>query len=284
MAVFSNRATLTYNGITTDSNVVTGEIIEVLSAVKEAIGDTYCPDESVTYVIGLVNTGTLPYTALTVTDDLGAYPFGSSTLVPLDYVEGSARIFVNGTEVPAPTVTTGNPLTFSGISVPAGGNAVLIYRARPNAFAPRAAGGSIQNTATVTGGGLSAALTASKTISVGTCSSLSITKTLTPTQIPENGEITYTFVISNFGNTPIVATDNASVKDVFDPILSDVTVTLDGIPLAEGVGYSYNTTSGVFETLAGALPIPAATFTQDPVTGEWTTTPGQTVLTVTGRV
>ena len=77
MAIFSNRATLTYNGISTDSNVVTGEIVGVLSAAKAAAGDSYTQDGCVTYAVSIVNSGTLPYTNLTVTDDLGAYPFGT---------------------------------------------------------------------------------------------------------------------------------------------------------------------------------------------------------------
>ena len=34
MAIFTNQATLSYNNTTTTSNVVTGEIVEVLSATK----------------------------------------------------------------------------------------------------------------------------------------------------------------------------------------------------------------------------------------------------------
>ena len=41
MATFTNQATLTYNGTTTASNIVTGEILEVLSAQKNAVVDAY---------------------------------------------------------------------------------------------------------------------------------------------------------------------------------------------------------------------------------------------------
>ena len=83
MASFTNQATLRYNGNTIDSNVVTGELLEVLSAAKTAVRDTYAPGETVTYVISIQNTGTTAFTGLTVTDDLGGYAFGGTTLYPL---------------------------------------------------------------------------------------------------------------------------------------------------------------------------------------------------------
>ena len=46
----------------------------------------------------------------------------------------------------------------------------------------------------------------------------------------------------------------------------------------------YNQTTGVFTTLGGTITVPAATYTQDPVTGEVTVTPGVSVLTITGTV
>lgn len=43
MAIFSNQATLTYNGTTTNSNIAYGEILEVLSATKTAVQASYAP-------------------------------------------------------------------------------------------------------------------------------------------------------------------------------------------------------------------------------------------------
>ena len=284
MAIFSNRATLTYNGISTDSNVVTGEIVGVLSAAKAAAGDSYTQDGYVTYAVSIVNSGTVPYANLTVTDDLGAYPFGAATLVPLEYAEGSALLFVNGEEVTAPAVTAGPPLAFSGISVPAGGNAVLIYRARVNGFAPLAQGGTVTNTATVSGAGLITPITASETVTAAEGASLGITKALSPVTVSENGEITYTFVISNYGNAAVTSADNAAVLDTFDPRLENITVTYNGTAWTAGTEYTYDEASGVFTTAAGQITLPAATYTQDPVTGAWSITPAEVTLTVTGTV
>ena len=38
MAIFSNQATLTYNGTTTNSNIAYGEILEVLAATLTVTG------------------------------------------------------------------------------------------------------------------------------------------------------------------------------------------------------------------------------------------------------
>ena len=76
-------ATLTYTGGTVDSNIVTGELREVLTVVKTAVNKSYELGGRVTYVISLSNSGTVALTGLTLTDDLGGYAFGGTTLYPL---------------------------------------------------------------------------------------------------------------------------------------------------------------------------------------------------------
>ena len=85
MAIFTNQATLVYNGGSANSNIAVGEILEVLSADKTAVEGTYAPGELVTYVITIRNTGTAAFTNLTVTDDLGG-----SANAPLTYEPGTA--------------------------------------------------------------------------------------------------------------------------------------------------------------------------------------------------
>ena len=284
MATFTNRATLTYNGTVVNSNTVTGEIREVLSATKRALVDTYTVEDTVTYIVSIVNTGSEEYTNLTVTDDLGAYDQGGNTLYPLTYVDGSVSYYFNGILQPTPAVTDAQPLTVTGISVPAGGNALIVYAANVNEFAPLAAGSTVVNTASITGEGLTQPVTATETITAAEGAQLSITKSLSPDVVEEDGQLTYTFVIRNFGNAPIVATDNAVVSDVFNPILDPITVTFNGAVWAEGTNYTYDTATGLFETVPGPITVPAASYAQDSVTGVWTVTPGVSTLVVTGTV
>lgn len=284
MATFFNQATLTYNNTTTLSNVVTGEIVGVITAEKTAVSPNYTAGGDVTYVISIVNSGSVPYTSLTLTDDLGTYQSGELTLTPLTYKEGSVKYFVNGILQEAPTVASLSPLTFTGISIPAGGNAVIVYEADVNLFAPLGADASITNTVNVSGGGLTTPVTATETVGTLIGPLLSITKELSPVSVPENGEITYTFTIRNTGNEAVVATDNAVITDTFDPAIDITSVTYNGTPWAEGVNYSYDETTGIFTTLEGQITVPAATFTQDPATGEWITTPGTATVVVVGTV
>ena len=284
MAIFTNQATLTYNGSSTNSNIAYGEILDVLVETKTAVEGSYTPGQLVTYVVTLRNTGNVPLTGLVVTDNLGGYDFNGTTVYPLTYEDGSAVLFTNGVPQAAPTATEGPPLVFSNITVPAGGDAVIVYQARANAFANPAVGGRIDNTVTVTGDGLSAPITATETVNANAEPVLSISKSITPAQVVDNDRVTYTFVIQNSGNQPVVATDDAAITDTFDPILTALAVTFDGIVWTQGVQYNYNEATGLFTTVPGQILVPAATYVQDPVTGAYTATPGIATLIVTGTI
>ena len=284
MAQFTNQAQLSYNNATVNSNVAVGEILEVLSANKIAVTDTYTQGGDVTYVISAINSGATPLTGLSVSDNLGAYTFGETTLYPLSYKDGSVRLYINGVLQAAPTVTAGPPLVFSNITIPANSNMVLVYEANINSYAPLGVEDSIVNTATVTGGGLSTPVVVSETVTPVADPLLDITKSISPVPVTENGVVTYTFQIRNNGNTPADAAANVTLTDTFLPILSGLTVLLDGVALAEGTGYTYAITEGDFATIPGVITVPAATYTQDPVSGVWSVTPGVATLTVSGTI
>ena len=284
MAIFTNQATLTYNGSSTNSNIAYGEILDVLVATKTAVEGSYTPGELVTYVVTLRNTGNAPLTGLVVTDNLGGYDFNGGTIYPLTYEDGSVALFTNGVPQAAPAVTAGPPLVFSDITVPAGGDVVIVYQARANAYANPAAGGTIENTVTITGDGLNAPITATETVDANAEPELSITKSITPAQVVDNDRVTYTFVIQNSGNQAVVATDDAAITDTFNPILTALTVTFNGVTWTQGVQYNYNEATGLFATVPGQILVPAATYAQDPVTGAYTATPGIATLVVTGTI
>ena len=64
MATFTNQATLTYNGGTVNSNIVTGELVQVLTASKTAAAESYRTGDLVTYVVQLRSTGAAALTGL----------------------------------------------------------------------------------------------------------------------------------------------------------------------------------------------------------------------------
>lgn len=287
MAIFTNQATLTYNGNVTTSNVTTGEIVDVLSISKTALSPVYTAGGRNTYVVSIVNAGTTAFSGLTVTDDLGAIELtpGGSVVYPLSYEDGSLLYFINGVLQAAPSVTAGPPLTISGITVPAGGNIAIVYEVDVTEFAPLDAGSTLTNTVTLSGGGLNTPIEDDATVTVSSDPLLTISKSLSPVIVGDNGQITYTFVVENYGNTATVATDNPVITDLFDPILNITRVVYDGTTdWVEGVNYTYDSATGLFTTGDGQITVPAATYSTDPETGVVTTVPGVVTLTVTGTI
>lgn len=283
MAQFTNQAQLRYGNSVTNSNIAVGEILEVLSISKTAVKNTYHPGGTVTYIISIVNSGTTPITGLTLTDDLGAYAFSTTSLTPLTYLDNTVKYYTNGTLQAAPAVTAGPPLVFSGLTVPANGNLTLVYETAVNQYAPLANESFITNTVTASGDGITS-ITAKETVNAETLPLLGITKSISPVPVTENGSLTYTFLIQNEGNVPANESTAVIVTDTFNPILSNLTVTFNGSTWTEGEDYTYDKTTGTFATGAGKVTVPAATFTVNETTGEWSSNPGFSTLTITGTV
>lgn len=278
MAQFTNQAQLTYGNVVTNSNIAVGEIASVLSATKTAVRQNYNQGSAITYIVNIINSGSTSANDLTVNDNLGEYTFGVGTLVPLDYIDGTILYFANGVLQPTPTVSADDGLAVTGISVPANGNVLLVYEASVNQYAPINEGGTITNTVTITGE--CANVVASETVTAISEPQLTLAKSISPIPVSCGEAITYTFLIQNTGATALVATDNAVVTDTFNPIISDVTATLNGAP----IGFSYDEATGLFRTNEGEVTVLAATITQDLTTGEWSITPGTSTLVVTGTI
>lgn len=281
--IFTNQASMSFNGTTVRSNVAVGSIEGVLSVAKQAIAQEYSVGDKLTYIVSIRNNSSAAADALTVTDDLGAYTFETGTVQPLTYIEGSVQYYRDGELQPAPAVSTVGGVAFSDISVQANGSVLLIYEATVNEFAPLGADDAITNTAVVTGTGV-CDVEASETVAAASGALISIFKSVTPVPVAENSELTYTFRIENSGSTALTAEDAAVITDTFNPILSDLSVTLNGEALTEGTGYTYDAATGEFNTVQGVVTVPEATFTQDPATGAWSVTPGAATLIVSGTV
>lgn len=283
MARFTNQAQLRYGNAVANSNIAVGEILEALSVTKRAVRTSYSQNECITYIVSIVNSGTTALTGLTLSDNLGEYIFGTGTLIPLTYTENTVNYYVNGVLQATPTATAGPPLLITGISIPAGGNATIIYEAEANEYAPLSADASITNSVSVYGGGITP-ITAQETIAAESAPLLSITKSVSPVPVTENGTLTYTFLIQNSGSAAADEATGITITDTFRPILSNLTVTYNGTALAEGTDYTYDETTGLFTTTAGSITVPAGTFTQDATTGMWISNPGVGTLVITGTV
>ncbi len=279
MAIFTNQAQITYNGRTVLSNVAQGEIPELYTITKRALGDTYSPYGSKTYVVTITNASRTALSGVTVNDNLGEYTVGGEAYYPLDFT-GPMLVFVNGGEgVNIEPTVTAPTLEYTIPTVPAGGSVVIVYETAINGFAPLASGSTVDNTVVASGGGLFAPISDTETVSIGEGAILSLNKSVTPTTVSD-GMLTYTITVLNSGN---VAADGVVLTDTFDPILSDITVTLDGEPFTFPDGYTYDSTSGLFTIPEGVITVPAATYTtlED---GQIETVPGEVVITISGRI
>lgn len=282
MATITNQATLSYRGLTRLSNVTVGQVDSGLTVDKNVAQATYAPEQVKVYTVSVRNTGTAALDGLTLTDDLGAYDYQGQTLIPLSFVEGSLQCYVNGVYQSAPAVTFTDGLSLTLPEIPAEGEALLVYEAAANRFADPAEGGSITNTATVSGapgGGASASVTLT---ALGR-PELTVTKTMSPVAVTACQPLTYAITVENHGNTATSAQDEVTVTDTFSPPLHAVTVTLNGQALAAGTDYTYDETTGQFATAPGVIAVDAAAFVRGD-DGSFTVTPAAAELAVTGTL
>lgn len=95
----TNQASLVYNyGSATGnavSNIATTTLLDPIAADKTSVGDTYRPGENITYVLSIQNHGNTALTGISITDNLGSYTVGGTTVTPLTYAN-SASLYING--------------------------------------------------------------------------------------------------------------------------------------------------------------------------------------------
>lgn len=285
MAQITNQANLTFNyGTSTGSaisNIATATLLDPLSAEKTSVGDTYRAGDTITYVISVLNNGNTTVSNITVTDDLGAYSIGTQVVTPLVY-EDPASLYINGSfSSELQGVLTENGVSFVIPALTAGSNALIVYRTGINSTAPLTQGATITNSATVTAPTIANAITVTNTVTVEDYADITIQKEMSPDPVSDGDLLTYTFTITNTGNTEATG---VVLTDAFNPAPSAITVTVgtDTVPTTD---YSYE--NGLLTLPTGdnfPITVPAATVTQDPTTGNVTITPGTLVITVTGTI
>ena len=223
----ANQATLLYNNMTTNSNTVTTQILSLydLTATKEALLDTYTPNQTITYVTRVENTGSASLYNLTVIFTI------DNVINPNDNV---LIIFETTTPTTRPDVLT-NTQT---ITANGGSTTGPIVAVTPNPSA---------------------------SVKLANYVSLDITKSANKASIYSGDTLVYTFQIINNGNEtatnvsfsdvfPTGYTINSislTTPDSPTPIIYDPTTYVTGttltIPnLAIPVGTSTLTVSGIY--------------------------------------
>jgi uncharacterized repeat protein (TIGR01451 family) len=261
------------------SNPAVTERTEAITLEKRVLETAYRADDDLTYLITVHNNGATPVTDLAVQDNLGAFtPEGAEdAIVPLTYT-GPAALYLDGvfSEMLTPA-TEASGVTFTIPSIPAGSNALIVYQARVNGFAPLEDGSEIANTASIeTGAG--DPITAQATVPVDSYADVSIEKEMSPNPIEAGGQLVVTFTIENCGN---VAATDLVLTDAFPVALNDVAVSVNGASVTD-FGFADNTLTLPVGTQT-TLSVPAATCTTDD-TGAVSSTPGTLTVVVTGTI
>lgn len=283
--IFSNQASLTYVNGSVASNAVSGEVVSPLTVRKSASVSAYTRDGSFGYTVTVTNTSQTAYTGLTLTDDLGSFNFNGFPRFPVSYVDGTATLdyYLRAEVVPGVLTVTpaGGGLRF-GFDMPASAVAVISFEVSPTVFAPLEAGARIVNTATLDGGAPLLPVSDSFTLPVAERAEPVISKCSEGTAT-EGRSFTFELTVSNYGNAPLTAGDFATVSDLLDPPLTDITVDGNGVPWTPGNQYEYSDSLNYFRTAYGAVELPAAEFTRDDF-GRQLVTPSSFVITITGTV
>lgn len=284
--IITNQASIAYRyndqSASAVSNIATATLNDPLSVSKVSLETVYRPGDEITYVVTVRNGGASALTGVSFADDLGSYTVGSGTATPLTYI-GPAIYFVDGVFSGNTTPTVGaDGISFGPATLGAGSVAQVIYKVVVNDLAPITECSQITNTVTVTAAGNTTPVSDSNTITVDSFADVTITKAMTPSDVSEGDALTYTFVISNYGNAE--ATDIV-LTDAFDPAPESITVQVNGAAVP-ATDYQYVNGVLTLPTTPGAteLSLPPATVTTDPATGEVTVTPSTLTITVTGII
>ncbi len=288
MSLIYNQAELSYEGTTVHSNIVSSELLDALSAEKAVIKTEYARDDKLTFIITLKNKTFKDIDHISITENLGAYYFSglsglaSITVYPLTYVENTLLYYKNGSLQSTPSFSGTAPMNIEDISVPAGGDATIIYEASTNSWTPLKVGSSVNNMSKISCTSVSEPILLSATAIPLSKVELFITKTASPDIVMQTGKITYSFLIENRGN--IEAKDTVVISDKFNPIIDDLYVTINKTHVTGAEYYSYDTTTGIFTTTGKDITVPPATYTTDSATGKIKLTPGTVLVRVTGTL
>lgn len=284
MAIINNSASATYgygrdSQDTAVSNVATANLLEQFSLTgsKNVQNTSFRPGEIVSYYISATNTGTDNLYNLTFTDNLG----GAGNL--LTFIDGSAYLNFNGTISPIiPTSVT--PLTFViPNTFEPDDKATVDFLVRVNSGIA-ADVDEIINTSSIsanegspTGPVLTLDPNPSVTLPREEYASVTITKSISDTNITEGEEFSYTLELENSGNLPANA---VVITDVLPTgfVISSITMTTGGVTT------TFATTDYTVDSATNTLTLPTNPDVEITVPASTGGAVGLTTIVITGQI
>lgn len=276
-----NRAQITYNfgdmqGEAT-SNTTNTTLLDqyTMTVTKDAVNTTVRPGGDAVYVVRVDNNGSGTLYNVTVTDDLGT----PGATDPLTYVAGTARFYINGTEVMGTVTINATNVAFS-IQTPLqpGDNLIIFYAAQLNEAETDPVTNTVTataNTGSCTGDVITA--TDCETINPECFASVTIFKAADQDTVVSGDTLTYTLTLMNTGNE--AATDINFV----DALPEEFTVT--SVFVTQNGTTTPISADDYTITPPNTLTIPAAgsslEITVPAADGDG---PGVTIITVTGTI
>lgn len=273
----TNQATVTYQSGRDEkkasSNIAAATLEGPLTVSKNVLGNIYRQGAEITYLLTTMNNGTTTLDHITISDRLGTE---ENQPAPLDYV-GPAILYVNGNiDNRLGVQVDHHQVIFTIPTLSPQANALIIYRAKPNAYAPLACHSTITNAASWQADTVNEMISDHVSVQVASEADVQVIKTMYPNPITAGSAVTYTFHLSNSGNIPA---QDIVLKDNFTPPLTDITVTFNH-EILPSTGYTYE--DGVL-CIENRLFVPAATYTREN-DGIITTIPGTAIITVSGTI
>lgn len=286
-----NQACLTYrHGNQKDvsfSNLASVILQSPITVSKTSLNNSYYIGDEIVYVLTIKNNMNSNINQMKIRDDLGSYCLNNNPvpITPLDFV-GIALLFIDGvfsTEI-TPAIHNSH-ITFRDVTIPPKSSAMLIFKTKVNTKAQFLLGSYIKSTTTFH---LYEHIDNSETICTSLVTKVSekadvqIVKSMHPSPILNGDEITYNFIIYNYGN--LEATD-VIIKDEFNPIPIISKVILNSCELMPS---DYNFKSGTFTIPASQtqlpISIPASEFLQNQKNGITTINPGMASISIIGTL
>lgn len=285
MGKFVNQTQLTFGNNIIKSNIVEGEILEALIGNKVTLTDQYLFDSVITYFINLTNNSEKDISSINIEDNLATYTINKNEYTPLDYIDGSSKLFIDGKEEQKiDIIKNKHNVIFKNITLKKNQTITLVYQGKINSYAPLGENNSIINKAKITYPNMTDSLVLESQLCYSNKANVKLEKSIDKTVYKSGEKIKHVIKILNYGINDLSLINNLTIKETFSPILKNIEVTYNGVKWTNGVNYSYNSASGNFITLSNQIALFKAKITKNENTNEYNLIPSFATLIIEGTI